>query len=301
MKANKLILGTAQLGFKYGIANEEGKPSEDESFSIMKFAIEFGISYFDTAYSYGDSETIMGKFLKTYKKYKDKVNIITKMPSLQGRIVNEKLINRYFFKSLERLGKRSVYSYMIHDFNDIVNNSNIINEAFLSLKEKGFIEKIGVSVYNKSQIEYLLKNFKFDLIQLPINIFDQRLLKSSVLYDLKKKNIEIHARSIFLQGLIFMDKNSLPSSLVGAASYLEKLEKISLEVSATKIEIALSFVNSISEIDKIIIGVEKIEQLKEDVNAFNKARDFNKLKNITSFDSLVIEDENIIDPSRWRK
>ncbi|RLF43998.1 MAG: hypothetical protein DRN09_03900, partial [Thermoplasmata archaeon] len=175
------------------------------------------------------------------------------------------------------------------------------NEAFLSLKEEGFIEKIGVSVYDKFQIEYLLKNFRFDLIQLPVNIFDQRLLRSGILYDLKKKNIEIHARSIFLQGLIFMDKNSLPSSLVGAVPYLEKLEKVSLEVGATKMEIALSFVNPISEIDKIVIGVEKVEQLKQAVNAFNKVRNSDKLKNIITFDSFAIEDENIIDPRRWIK
>jgi len=301
MKAKELVLGTAQLGFKYGIANKEGKPTIDRAFSIMKFAVELGISYFDTAYSYGESEARIGKFSKIYREYGNKINIITKMPSLKGKIINKERINKYFFESLKRLNRNSIYCYMIHNFDDIVNNSKIINEAFLSLKEEGFIEKIGVSVYDKFQIEYLLKNFRFDLIQLPVNIFDQRLLRSGILYDLKKKNIEIHARSIFLQGLIFMDKNSLPSSLVGAVPYLEKLEKVSLEVGATKREIALSFVNSISEIDKIVIGVEKIEQLKQAVNAFNKVRNSDKLKNIITFDSFAIEDENIIDPRRWRK
>jgi len=301
MKAKELVLGTAQLGFKYGIANKEGEPTIDRAFSIMKFAVELGISYFDTAYSYGESEARIGKFSKIYREYGNKINIITKMPSLKGKIINKERINKYFFESLKRLNRNSIYCYMIHNFDDIVNNSKIINEAFLSLKEEGFIEKIGVSVYDKFQIEYLLKNFRFDLIQLPVNIFDQRLLRSGILYDLKKKNIEIHARSIFLQGLIFMDKNSLPSSLVGAVPYLEKLEKVSLEVGATKMEIALSFVNPISEIDKIVIGVEKVEQLKQAVNAFNKVRNSDKLKNIITFDSFAIEDENIIDPRRWIK
>lgn len=299
MKANKLVLGTAQLGFNYGIANKTGKPSKNESFNIMKLAAESGISYFDTAYSYGDSEIIIGKFLKTCKEYRDKVNIITKMPALKERIVNEKLINRYFSESLERLNKSSMYCYMIHDFNDIADNSDVISKVFLSFKDAGFIKKIGVSIYNESQIKFLLENFELDLVQLSINIFDQRLVKSDVLCDLRKKGIEIYGRSIFLQGLIFVDEKSLPPSLLGAIPYIKRLGEISSQLGMTKEEIALLFVNSISEIDKIVLGVEKIEQLKRSIDAFNRVRTFNKSKDIIPFNSFSIKDENIINPARW--
>ena len=83
MKENKLVLGTAQLGLNYGIANVIGKPTEKQALEIMKYAVENGINYFDTAHSYGNSEIIIGKFLNFYKNYKNKVNIITKMPSLK--------------------------------------------------------------------------------------------------------------------------------------------------------------------------------------------------------------------------
>jgi len=131
MKESKLILGTVQLGSDYGIANKEGRPSEKEAFEIMKYAVENGINYFDTAYSYGNSEIIIGKFLNVYKNYKNKINIITKIPSLKKEKLKEKDINDCFFESLHRLEQKSLYCYMIHDFNNTKNNSYYIIERLI--------------------------------------------------------------------------------------------------------------------------------------------------------------------------
>ena len=299
MKTNKLVLGTAQLGLNYGIANKKGKPLESEAFEIMKFAVENGISYLDTAYSYGDSEITIGKFLNSYKAYKNKLNIITKMASLKEEKLDEKNINNRFFESLHRLGQESIYCYMIHDFSDIENNCDEIGKVFLKLKEEGYIKKLGVSVYDEFQIRFLLKNFKFDLIQLPISIFDQRLIESDSLIEIKRKNIEIHARSVFLQGLIFLDENTVPIGLKKVKDYIERLNVISLRFKFLKEEIALLFVNAISEIDKIVIGVEKIEQLKKDVEILNKSESFDKIKKLINFKDFFIEDTNIIEARRW--
>jgi len=265
----------------------------------MKYAVENGISYFDTAYSYGNGEVIIGKFLNVYKAYKNKINIITKMPSLKRKKVNEEIINNYFLESLRRLGQESIYCYMIHDFNDIENNCNVIGKTFLKLKEEGYIKKLGVSVYDEFQIRFLLKNFKFDLIQLPISIFDQRLIESDSLLEIKRKNIEIHARSVFLQGLIFLDENTVPIGLKKVKNYIERLNVISLKFKFSKEEIALLFVNAISEIDKIVIGVEKIEQLKKDVEILSKSESFDKIKTLLNFKDFFIEDTNIIEARRW--
>jgi len=299
MKENKLVLGTAQLGLDYGIANKIGKPEENKAFEIMKYAVENGINYFDTAYSYGNSEIIIGKFLNFHKNYKNKVNIITKMPSLKKEKLKEKDINDCFFESLHRLEQKSLYCYMIHDFKDIVDNCNVINKIFLKFKDEGLIKKIGVSIYDKSQIKFLLKNFDFDLIQIPINIFDRRLLMDDILVDLKKRGIEIYTRSVFLQGVIFLDKNNLPLKFKSIKKQLEKLNDISLKFHLSKEEIALIFVSTINEIDKIIIGIEKIEQLKRNIKIANNFKNFNKIKSIINFKDFVIEDENIIDPRKW--
>jgi len=299
MKENKLVLGTAQLGLDYGIANKSGKPEENKAFEIMKYAVENGINYFDTAYSYGNSEIIIGKFLNTYKSYKNKINIITKMASLKKEKLNEKNINNRFFESLNRVGQKSIYCYMVHDFNDIRNNCDEIGKVFLKLKENNYIKKIGVSIYDKSQIKFLLKNFNFDLIQIPINIFDQRLLMDDILVDLKKRDIEIYARSVFLQGLIFLDRNNLPSKFKSIKKQFEKLNEISLKYNLSKEEIALLFVNAINEIDKIVIGVENVSQLQRNVKILGKSESFNKIKILINFEDFFIEDTNIIDPRRW--
>lgn len=299
METNKLVLGTAQLGLNYGIANKTGKPVESEALEIMKYAVENGINCFDTAYSYGNSEIIIGKFLNTYKSYKNKINTITKMASLNKEKPDEDDINDRFFESLNRLGQNSIYCYMVHDFNDIRNNYDLINDVFLKLKEEGHIKKIGVSIYDKSQIKFLLKNFDFDLIQIPINIFDQRLLMDDILVDLKKRGIEIYARSVFLQGLIFLDKYNLPLKFKSIKKQLEKLNDISLKFNISKEEVALLFVNAITEIDKIMIGIEKIEQLKRNIEIVNNFKNIHKMKTIINFKNFAIENENIVDPRKW--
>lgn len=301
MKENKLILGTAQLGLDYGIANKEGRPAEKEAFKIMKYAVESGIFYFDTAYSYGNSEIIIGKFLNFYKNYKNKINIITKMVPLNSEKIDEKIINNYFFNSLYRLGQESIYCYMVHDFNDIKNNCDLIAKTFYKLKNDSYIKKIGVPIYNKSQIKFLLKNFDFDLIQVPISIFDQRLLKDNILFKLKNKTIDIYARSIFLQGLIFFNKNNIPLKLEEAKKYIERLNDISFKYNFSKEEIALLFINSINEIDRIIIGVEEIEQLKKNIKALNRAKEFAEIKTAINFKNLFIKNKKIIDPREWLK
>ncbi len=299
MKTNKLVLGTAQFGIEYGIANKTGKPVESEALEIMKYAVENGINCFDTAYGYGNSGIIIGKFLNTYKSYKNKINIITKMASLNKEKPDENEINNRFFESLNRLGQKSIYCYMIHDFNDIRNNCDEIGKVFLKLKENNYIKKIGVSIYDKSQIKFLLENFDFDLIQIPINIFDQRLLMDDILVDLKKRGIEIYARSVFLQGLIFLDKNNLPSKFKSIKKQFEKLNDVSLKFNISKEEVALLFVNAITEIDKIVIGIEKIEQLKRNIEIVNNFKNIHKTKTIINFKNFAIEDENIVDPRKW--
>jgi len=301
MKENKLVLGTAQLGFNYGIANTIGKPTEENALEIMKYAAENGIYYFDTSYDYGDSEIRIGRFLSCCEEnYCNKINIITKLPSLRGKEINGEIIKYFFFKSLHRLNQKLLYCYMVHDFNDINNNCDIVSKTFLKLKEEGYIKKIGVSVYDESQIKFLLRNFDFDLIQVPISIFDQRLFKDNSLLELKKKSVDIYARSIFLQGLIFFNQSNLPMGLKKVKKYIKRLNDISFKFKLSKEEIALFFANSINEINKIVLGVDNVPQLKKNVEIINKRKNFHKIKTVINFQDFNIDDTNIIDPRRWK-
>lgn len=59
------------------------------------------------------------------------------------------------------------------------------------------------------QVDSLLSNFDFDLIQVPFNVFDARLTRDGQLSTLKNKNVEIHTRSAFLQGML-LNFDNLP-------------------------------------------------------------------------------------------
>lgn len=294
---DKLVLGTAQVGFSYGIANKRGKPSKLEAYKIMQTAVEYNIDCFDTAYSYGTSEEIIGDFLQRYKF--DHVKIITKLPALTGDYSKEKIYD-LFFTSLHRLKQKSIFCYMVHSVADILNDSScFITRAFRKLKRDGLIRKIGVSVYEKEEIKSILDNFDFDVIQLPFSIFDQRLLKDSILEKLKKKGKEIYARSVFLQGLLFLDKDNLSGKLKKFLVYRNKFERLAERIGLSKEEMALLFVYSKDDIDKIIVGVDNVVQLKRNINILNKLEYFKIISSAINFEEFSISDSFFIDPRKW--
>ena len=61
-KVSKMSLGTVQFGLHYGIANDVGKPPEEQSYEMLKAALDNGVTSIDTAHAYGDSEDIIGRF-----------------------------------------------------------------------------------------------------------------------------------------------------------------------------------------------------------------------------------------------
>jgi aryl-alcohol dehydrogenase-like predicted oxidoreductase len=134
-------------------------------------------------------------------------------------------------------------------------------------------------------LEKVISLVDIDIVQLPLNIFDQRFVP--MLAELKKKNIEIHTRSTFLQGLLFMDANSLNP-------YFEDIKQILAKLPENRLETALNFVNGIKEVDKIVVGVTKKEELQQIVKAIQT-----KVEPV-DFDEFIIKDERFILPQNWR-
>ncbi len=200
----KLGIGTAQFGLDYGISNTSGKTSLKEVRSILKIATENGVDVLDTAYSYGDSESVIGKCLPEQNRFR----IIIKTPSFKKSrytAADGNTIKSAFYESLERLRLSSVAGLLIHHADDaLAEGSEFLYEVMHELKSKGLVEKIGFSVYSGEQIDKLLDLYDFEMIQVPVNVLDQRLIKGGELKKLKNKDIEVHARSIFLQGLLLM-------------------------------------------------------------------------------------------------
>lgn len=284
---SKICLGTVQFGLDYGINNKRGKIPKTEVFQILDYALANGIDTLDTAFNYGDSEKVIGEYIK---KSGRSFKIISKLPKSTPAKV-DKLLNQ----TLINLGINSLYGYLFHDFNSIKKNSKLLDKL-LKIKTTGKISKIGFSIYYPTEIEYLLdNNIEFDIIQIPYNIFDQRFADYFPI--LKKKNIEIYARSVYLQGLLFKKPEDLAGIFKKIKPQILLLNELAQNLKLNLSSICLNFVLLNKNIDKVIIGVDNLFNLKENLASL---KDVEKVKSIyIKLLGLKVNDEKITVPLNW--
>ena len=270
----KLALGTVQFGLDYGISNKEGQTSLREVRKIIQQAQNAGIDALDTAFCYGDAEKNISKV------------------SVEGfEIITKVLKPEEFELSLKNLGRNNVYALMFHNTDVLIENPDYWDD-FKKFKAQKKVKKIGVSIYTKEQILKVIDAFDIDIIQLPINVLDQRLIKSGVLKKLKAKNIEIHVRSVFLQGLLLMDYDDINPKFAPLKPIIADYFKFLEENNLTKLQGALNFVKNIEGIDKIVIGVNTCNQLQEILEAY-------KCDKIVDYDRFSNVDSRLLNPSNW--
>ena len=290
---NILGIGTAQFGLKYGLNNEK-KISLSEIRKIIEYTVnQKAFGYLDTATAYGNSENIIGNVLKKNHSFK----IITKSDFIKEDIINTKVIEKFkknFFLSLKKLKQKKIYSVLIHNSADLFKkNSELLYRELKKLKKKNLIQKIGVSVYNKKEIDMILSYYDFDIFQLPCNILDQRLIHNNTLEKLFSKKIEMHARSVFLQGLLLMEKKKLPIYFKEINKKIIKLNDQLVKYDITPLQAALSFVANLNKFKTLIVGFNNFTHIKEIANC-----EFLKLPFKT--DDLFCNDEKFIDPRFWK-
>jgi len=294
----KLGIGTAQFGLDYGISNTSGKTSLKEVQSILKVATENGVDVLDTAYSYGDSESVIGRCLPEQNKFR----IIIKTPFFKKSrytAADGNTIKSAFYESLERLRLSSVAGLLIHHADDaLAEGSEFLYDAMHELKSKGLVEKIGFSVYSGEQIGKLLDLYDFEMIQVPVNVLDQRLIKGGELKKLRNKGIEVHARSIFLQGLLLMEPDNLHSFFDPIKPVINKYKDFIISRGLTPVEGAINFIASMPEIDYIIVGVNTAVQLRANLDSFKRSLE-NRMA-LENFSMFSLEDSRYIDPSLWK-
>lgn len=285
---SKIVLGTVQLGLNYGINNNSGKPNKAESNKILDFAFTQGIRLLDTAEAYGDSQEVIGDY---HKSSKNKFDVITKLSSKKAF---ENLTNRVT-SDLNALNASSLYCYMFHSHGDFKLYYNGYKKEIRSLKESGTIKKIGGSIYTNAEMDDLL-NYDVDLIQLPFNLLDNHTQRGDLIKRAKDKGIEIHTRSAFLQGLFFKEIDRLPNSLIDLTGPLISLKEIAKRYNITMTDLALSYVTQQNAIDKILIGVESVEQLKQNINSLNHTIPEEVIREI---DKIKVINHDLLNPSKW--
>ena len=283
---SKLILGTVQFGLNYGINNTHDRSSEIQVKEILDFAYKHGLGILDTADAYGNASEIIGYY---NTKSTNRFDINTKFKD--GGLNLEKQLN----ESLNKLCRDSVNVYFYHSFKDFLNYPKLEFEL-LKLKEKGKINKIGLSVYENKEFLKACKSDFIDVIQFPFNLLDNFSRRRKLIELANNKGKELQVRSVFLQGLFFKSIEELPSKLKPLIPYLGRLLEIKNEEHVSMEQLALSYVLQNNEIDHVIIGIDSLEQLKDNINISNKTI---SADTIESINKLNVKEVELLYPKNW--
>ena len=286
----KIAIGTAQFGMRYGVSNDHGQVPQPEAKSLLDWALEAGITTLDTASSYGESERRLGgcgagRF--------DVVSKVKALPSTARDI--ESWVLDEVEKSIELLRVEALQGCLVHSPEDLLGpRGDKIYKAMLSAKEQGLARNIGVSIYSPAQLDELVSRYMFDIVQAPMNVFDRRLHSSGWLHRLSEQGIQVHVRSIFLQGLLLMRPDQRPSYFQQWWQIFSSYDRYIEKTSCSALEACIGFIKQFTMIDTVIIGLTSLSQLKRIYEIF---LDEDK---ILVPDGLQSEELGLIDPSNWR-
>ena len=293
MTSSLLVLGTAQLGSAYGVANKSGQPSQELATAIVKEAWECGIVEFDTAQAYGSSEEILGRALFDLG-ISNEAKIITKFhPDLDH--LNYALLSEALDQSLERLKVVSLSCMMLHR-QEMLSQwdqglSDILNKFIMS----GRVQNIGISVYSPESALDALNTDGINYVQLPTNILDRRFEKAGVFQLAREKRKRIYIRSIFLQGLLLMNKADIPSEMPFAMPVVEQVEKLSVDNALSRKELAMGYIKEEFPDARVVFGAETVQQVRDNCISWERKKPQSLRAEVkTAFNDV---DEIILNPA----
>ena len=289
MCLNKLALGTVQFGLDYGIANEAGQVKCAEVEQILSEVKKNEIDMLDTAIAYGTSEEVLGEVGV------DEFRVVTKLPSLPNDQSN---IARWVIDqvgaSLKRLGQGKLYGLLLHRPQDLLGLKGAqLIQALADLKNEDVVHMIGISIYSPDELDEILKRTPIDLVQAPLNVIDRRLQSSGWLDRLKDDGVEVHVRSVFLQGLLLMERSKVPEKFSRWSNLWGMWHESLRESGVSPLEACLAYPLSLKQVDQVIVGVDSTKQLQAILAAASSVEHTPD----TSF--MMSTDKNLINPSSW--
>ena len=286
----RLILGTANFCDSYGIMKK--KMCQSEIIDVLKYCLKNNINSFDTSPAYGQLEGLVGNFFK-----KKKINLISKTPIISDKNEIDKLIVKSVNKTINCFKIKSIETLLIHNVKNFIKmKPEIFLKTIRNLKNEGKVKKIGVSIYDAKEFEIVCDFFVPDVVQLPINILDQRVIKNGLLKKIKEKDCEVHARSIFLQGLLLSDYSKIPKKLSILKQTLLLIDETCERNSLKRLKLFLEFIFSIKEIDAVVFGVESKNNL---VEIYNEMKNFRQSNNKIKYEIFSINNSKILDARNW--
>lgn len=286
----KLSIGSAQLDSNYGL--DDKKLTIAQLKKILNIANKMKINNLDTASDYFNSENTIGK-IEISKKFKitSKLKKFDKIKNLKKKI---DCLEKSIYFSLKKLKIKSINSILFHESKSLFRRDGYkIYKKLMDFKYNKIIKKVGISVYDIKEFDCLVKNYDFDVVQIPLNVFNQNFFINENLNKIKKRKIEIEVRSIFLQGLLLNNK-WIEKYFFQIRNKIRELDNLSNKYNLNRVELCLNFITNINEIDKIIIGVNNLNNFNEILNS-----QYRKL-NLNDFKTISIKDKKIIDPRNWK-
>ena len=248
----KIALGTAQFGLRYGIGNTGGQVSHAEAAAILSLAKQRGIDTLDTAIAYGESEKVLGDIgIAGWQ-------VISKLPALPDPVVDiATWVDTQVSGSLQRLKANRLHALLLHRPAQLLDSRGAeLYRLLVAQQERGMVEKIGVSIYDASELDQLMPRMRFDLVQAPFNIVDARMVDSGWMERLAAMECELHVRSVFLQGLLLMSPENRPSQFDRWQPLWNIWDAWLHDSGLTPLQACLRHALSQSGISKVVLGIE---------------------------------------------
>ena len=292
-------LGTVQLGMDYGLGDFTAKPKKEYAFSLLDRAVEQGVNTLDTANSYGESETVIGEWLRTVDE-KKRPMIVTKISSFDHSDpakCRQDMLDQTK-KCMETLGVDVIDILMIHHYEDYEQSPEVVRATMQELKDMGWIRYSGISVYSRHDYKYVAES-GFDAVQIPLNLFDWGQIESGGIQAMADAGMMIFARSVFLQGLVFMRPEKVDPRMDFCLPYLHKFLEFCKEFQMSPSVLATSFALSVPGITTVVLGCQTLEQLDSNCEMMDQVRTLTPEQMAKIREAFVDIDPRVINPAVW--
>ncbi len=271
---SQMTLGTVQLGLNYGIANEGGQPELRQSHAMLSCALENGVSSLDTARAYGTSEVVLGSFLKIIPQNEIPFltsKLIVGLPETASEAEVEKSMFESVETSLATLGISKLDCLMLHRGEEMTKHGKSVPNVLKKMVTEGYTSMVGVSVYEPEELDIMLQNDVYQATQLPMSLFDQKWIHQGYLEKLSQNNITVFVRSVFLQGLFFLNPAAITDPLLVeyARPYLLKLSELCERENVSIAEFAISFIRDLPGVTSLVLGADTDAQVFANIGYMN--------------------------------